>query len=328
MSLPPPATPSDETPSRMVPAEPAPAVPVCYRHPKRETYIRCVRCDRSICPECMNEAAVGFQCPECVADGRRTQRPARTAFGGSGAGAYGYVTKVLVGINVVVMVVSVALVGGGGLFGGGFGGLLGGSTPLTEAGSVFGLARYRNMATGAIVHLPDGVADGQFYRLFTSMFLHYGVLHLLLNMWALWVLGRELEARLGSARFLLLYLLAGLGGSVACYVFTPAAHAAGASGAIYGLFAALFVVFRRLNLSTTGIVTVLVINLIFSFSAPNISIAAHLGGLVIGAIVGVALAYPPRQIRNRVLAAAVAGVVLVLAAAVTAQTLALNSTVV
>lgn len=310
--VPPPATPEESS---------SPVVPVCYRHPKRETYLSCVRCGRPICPECLREAPVGYQCPECVAEGRRTVRPARTIFGGSTIGDRGYVTKVLVFLNLAVMVVSAATARGGGLVGGGLGGILGGSTPLTERGSVWGLAQYTAGRGGPVVaEFRAGVADGEFYRLFTSMFLHYGLLHLAFNMWALWVLGRELEPRLGPGRFLTLYLVAGLGGSVACYAFTPAAQAAGASGAIYGLFAALFVVFRRLNRDTSSIITVLVINLIFSFTVPGISIAAHLGGLVTGALVGVALAYPPRQLRNRVLAASVVALMLVYAAAVAVQT--------
>src|SRR5512142_1551522 len=96
--------------------------PVCYRHPGRETYIRCTRCDRPICPECMNEASVGHQCPECVAQGKRTQRPARTVFGGSGVGRAGYATRTLIGLNVLVMLASAAVGGAGALFGsGGFG---------------------------------------------------------------------------------------------------------------------------------------------------------------------------------------------------------------
>ncbi len=311
----PPATPE---------SSPTPVVPVCYRHPKRETYVRCVRCDRPICPECLNEAPVGFQCPECVAEGRRSARPTRTVFGGSTIGVHGYVTKALVGINVAVLILSTALAGGRGLFGGGLGGLLGGATQLTQDGAVQGVDVYRS-SSGQIVEVPAGIADGQYYRLLTSMFLHYGVIHLALNMWALWVLGRELEARLGPLRFTVLYLVAGLGGSVACYVFAPAAQAAGASGAIYGLFAALFIVFRRLQRDTSAIITVLVLNLVLSFSVPGISISAHLGGLVTGAILGVALAYPPKKIRNMVLAGTVAALLLLMTVAVIAQTAAINA---
>src|SRR4051794_6153301 len=179
--------------------------PVCYRHPSRETYIRCTRCDRPICPDCMNAASVGHQCPECVSEGRRNVRPARTAFGGGAVGRLGRVTKTLIALNVLVMLISIVSAGGGdAVAGGGLGGLLGRGTPLTEWGAVLGRAV-----------LPDGtiggIAEGQWYRLITAMFLHYGVLHLLLNMWALWVLGRSLEAVLGPLRFLALYLIAGLG---------------------------------------------------------------------------------------------------------------------
>jgi membrane associated rhomboid family serine protease len=272
----------------------------------------------------LNEAPVGFQCPECIADGRRAARPTRTVFGGSTIGVHGYVTKALIAINVAVLVLSTALAGGKGLFGGGLGGLLGGATQLTEDGAVQGVAVYRS-SSGQRVEVPAGIADGEYYRLLTSMFLHYGVIHLALNMWALWVLGRELEARLGPLRFSVLYLVSGLGGSVACYVFAPAAQAAGASGAIYGLFAALFIVFRRLQRDTSAIITVLVLNLVLSFSVPGISISAHLGGLVTGAILGVALAYPPKKIRNMVLAGTVAALVLLMTVAVIAQTAAINS---
>jgi membrane associated rhomboid family serine protease len=237
---------------------------------------------------------------------------------------HGYVTKALIAINVLAMIVSIASAGGGGIFGGGLGGLLGGTTPLTEWGSVWGLIEFRAGRDGPVVAVvPAGIADGEYYRLLTSMFLHYGLLHLALNMWALWVLGRELESSLGPGRFLTLYLLSGLGGSVAAYVFAPEAMSAGASGAIYGLFAALFVVFRRLNRDTSAIITVLVINLIFSLSVRSISLEAHLGGLVTGAFIGVALAYAPRALRAQVLAGAVAATMLILSALVAIKTAAL-----
>lgn len=296
--------------------------PVCYRHPKRETYLHCVRCNRPICPECLHEAPVGFQCPECVAEGRRTVRQGRTVFGGSMRGSLGYVTKALIAINVAVMIVSLASAGGGGL---GSGLLIGGSTRLTEWGSVWGAISWETPAGHHAFDQPAGIADGDFYRLFTAMFLHYGLLHLALNMWALWVLGRELENQLGPGRYLLLYLLAGLGGNVAAYWLSPAGQSAGASGAVFGLFAALFVVARRLNRDTSQIITVLVINLVFSFSVPGISWQAHLGGLIVGAALAVAMTYPPRELRGKVLSAASAGIVILLSAIVVAQTVSLNS---
>ena len=271
--------------------------PVCYRHPSKETYVRCTRCERPICPDCMNEASVGHQCPECVAQGRRTQRPARTAFGGSVAGRAGTTTKVLIGINVVVMLVSILSGGANAIAGGGWGGLLGGSTPLTEWGAVLGSAVY-GPAGDVAVH---GIAHGEWYRLFTAMFLHYGVLHLLMNMYALWFLGRDIERVLGPARYIGLYLLAGLGGNVAAYLFSaPNSMTAGASTAVFGMMAAIFVLLKRLNLSVAPIMPVIVINVVFTFVISNISIAGHLGGLVVGALVAAILAYAPRENRTLV----------------------------
>ncbi|MEV4627690.1 rhomboid family intramembrane serine protease [Micromonospora sp. NPDC049523] len=275
-------------------SESPPTTPVCYRHPGRETWVRCTRCDRPICPDCMREASVGHQCPECVAEGRRSQRPARTAFGGGAAGRAGYVTKTLIGLNVLLMLISIASAGGGdAVAGGGLGGLLGGGTPLTRWGSVLGFASYQPFGA------PHGVAADEYYRLFTAMFLHYGIVHLLLNMWALWMLGRTLEATLGPLRFLALYLIAGLGGNVAAYLFSaPNAQTVGASTAIFGLFAALFIIMRRMGRDTSAVVPVLVVNLVFTFAVPGISIAGHLGGLVIGALMALVLAYAPRMRRS------------------------------
>ncbi len=287
-------------------SESPPTTPVCYRHPGREAYIRCTRCERVICPDCMREASVGFQCPECVNEGRRSVRPARTAFGGGAAGRHGYVTKALIAVNVLVMLLSIAsdrngdaIVGGSG-----FGGLLGGSTPLTERGAVLGLAVFPDGMIG-------GIADGEWYRLVTAMFLHYGVLHLLLNMYALWVLGRSLEASLGPARFLALYLIAGFGGNVAAYLISaPNAATAGASTAVFGLFAALIVIERRMGRDISQVLPILVINLVFTLTVPGISIPGHLGGLAAGGLMALVLAYAPRS--RRTLVQVVGGLVIVL----------------
>ena len=279
-------------------------VPVCYRHPSRETYVRCTRCDRPICPDCMTAASVGHQCPECVAAGRRSRRPVRTAFGGSVAGRSGVATRTLIGLNVVVAIFSIATGGLGSIAGGGLGGLLGRSTPLTNWGSVLGLATY----DGAL----HGIAHGEYYRLITAMFLHFGLVHLLLNMYALWILGANLERALGPLRFTALYVLAGLGGNVAAYLFSaPNAPTAGASTAVFGIMAAIFVILRRLHLSVAPIVPVIVINVIFTLTIANISVPGHLGGLAVGAIVAAILAYAPRDRRNLVQAVG-CGLVLVL----------------
>jgi membrane associated rhomboid family serine protease len=259
----------------------------------------------------MREASVGHQCPECVAAGRRTQRPVRTAFGGSSLGARGYVTSTLIALNVLMLVIAaISAKSGSALAGGsGFSGLIGTSTPLHQWGAVLGYATYSRV--DPTVH---GVAAGEYYRLFTAMFLQYGILHLLMNMWALWVLGRVLEAALGPVRFLALYLVAGLGGNVAAYLFSsPGQLTAGASGAIFGLFAALFVVMRKLGRDTSSVVPILVINLVFTFAVPGISIAAHLGGLVTGAVIAAGLAHAPPKYRNLVQAGTVVVVLVVLA---------------
>jgi membrane associated rhomboid family serine protease len=284
-------------------------VPVCYRHPGRETYVRCTRCDRPICPDCMRDASVGHQCPECVAEGRRTQRQPRTAFGASAAGQAGFLTIGLIVVNVIMLLASIASAknSGAALYGQSMGGLIGGDTPLMDRLAVIGQCVTN---TGQVV--PCGVADGEYYRLLTAMFMHFGVIHLLLNMWALWVLGRPLEAWFGPLRFLAIYLVCGLGGNVAAYVLQPGALSAGASTAIFGLFAVLFVALRRLRLSTAAVLPVIVINLIFTLTVPGISIAGHIGGLVTGGLVGAGVAYAPRANRTAVQVGVLVGAVALL----------------
>jgi membrane associated rhomboid family serine protease len=270
----------------------------------------------------MREASVGFQCPECVAEGRRTQRPVRTAFGGSAAGQAGFATITLLVLNILLFLLSLASAknAGNALGGSGFGGLLGGQTPLMEKLAVIGAVR---TSEGGPV-IPYGVAQGEYYRLITAMFMHYGLLHIGMNMWALWILGRTLESALGPLRFTALYLVAGLGGNVAAYVFQPEALSAGASTALFGLFGALFLVLRKLGRDTSSVIPVIVINLIFTFSVPGISIAGHVGGLITGAIAGAGIAYAPRANRTAVQIAVLAGTTVLLAALAIGKTAALN----
>ena len=254
----------------------------------------------------MRDAAVGFHCPECVAEARRTVRVPRTAFGGTLAGQYGKVTKALIGINAVVLVLAAATAKANAA-----NSLMGGRTPLHVWGGVFGLDQ---MSDGSLI----GIATGEYWRLFTAMFLHFGLIHLLFNMWALWILGQYLERALGPARFLALYLIAGLGGSVAAYVFQPNALTAGASGAIFGLFAALFVVNRKLGQDNRSVIFLIVINLSMGLVIPGISLAGHVGGLVTGALVALGFAYAPRAQRTPVqVATAVMVLVLLTVIAVT-----------
>jgi membrane associated rhomboid family serine protease len=268
----------------------------------------------------MNEASVGFQCPECVAEGRRTVRAVRSVFGGTRAGMQGYVTKTLIAINILFQIASMISARGlGGKAGNGILSLLMTETPLTRWGSVVGQVEYVNWTTGQHLWGPGGIANGEYYRLFTSMFLHYGLVHLAMNMWALWVLGRTLEAALGPVRFAVLYLVAGFGGAVTVYMFQPEAATAGASGAIFGLFAALFVILKRLKRDTSSIIPILVVNVLISF-IPGISLFGHLGGAVIGGAVALVIAYAPQRRRTALLAGSVVAVLALLVVGVIVQT--------
>jgi membrane associated rhomboid family serine protease len=249
----------------------------------------------------MRSAAVGFQCPSCVAEGAKTIRQPRTAFGGRVAMDSGRVTSALIAINVAVFVL-------------GFG--------VQDLDVRFG-----NLALGLNRSFQVvGVAEGEYYRLITSAFLHAGVLHILFNMFALAQIGPVLEKALGRGRYLALYLLSALGGSVAAYLLAPPNQpSVGASGAIFGLFGAYYVVVRRLGGETGPIVVLLVINLAITFSVPNIDWRAHLGGLATGAVLAAAFAYAPRGPRQATLhAAACAAVAVVLVVAVALRTAALT----
>nr|WP_211354463.1 rhomboid family intramembrane serine protease [Stackebrandtia albiflava] len=262
----------------------------------------------------MNEASVGWQCPECVTEGRRTVRQARTAFGGSMRGRTGLVTKVLVGVNVAVFLIGllVSLTGGGGAI---RNVLLGGMTEFHLYGAVFP-GPYIQLNNGQFAAF--GIADGEYYRLVTSMFLHYGIIHLAFNMYVLWIIGRYLERDLGPLRYLGLYLVSGLGGGVATYLFAdPMSFAAGASGSIFGLFGALLLVNRRLSRDNSGLYVLLGINLFITFlPGSNISITGHIGGLVTGLLLGWALSHAPRENRNLIQAGAFVAVIALFAAAV------------
>ena len=263
----------------------------------------------------MREASVGHQCPECVAEGRRTVRRATTAFGGSPVGQQGYVTIALVALSIAAALIGVLMGGPQSLLGGFFTD----AGPIQAYGAVIGIP-IKLTAAGTVVDVTSplsgtvlpGIDDGAYYRLFTAMFIHYGLIHLLFNMWALWVLGRTLEAALGPVRFLALYLISGLGGNVAAYVLFPNSLTAGASTALFGLFAALFVVLRRLRRDTSSVVPILVLNLVITFAVPGISIAGHIGGLVTGGVVAAGLAYAPKEKRTAVQVAVCAGVTVAL----------------
>ncbi|MFB6712244.1 rhomboid family intramembrane serine protease [Streptomyces sp. NPDC056237] len=252
----------------------------CYRHPGRGTHIRCTRCDRPICPECMVSASVGFQCPDCVRQGAGTghgpgaARP-RTVAGAPVTADPRLITKILIGINVAVFIVVYV------------------KGSLLEDLTLFGRA---NLYYGGP---PEGVAEGQWYRLVTSMFLHQEVWHIAFNMLGLWWLGGPLEAALGRARYLALYLLSGLAGSALTYwLAAPNQPSLGASGAIFGLLGATAVLMRRLNYDMRPVFVLLAVNLVITFNPwGGIAWQAHVGGLIAGTLIAIGMVHAPRERR-------------------------------
>ncbi|MCX3063786.1 rhomboid family intramembrane serine protease [Streptomyces beihaiensis] len=256
------------------------ATPVCYRHPGRQTGIRCTRCERPICPECMVSASVGFQCPDCVRSGSGTghapgaNRP-RTVAGGTVTADPRLVTKVIVGLCVAAYVVQKVV-----------------GDQFTERFEMLGLAWVPDLGS------LQGVAEGQWYRLLTAMFLHASVMHIGFNMLSLWWIGGPLEAALGRARYIALYFVSGLAGSALSYLLAAQNQPSlGASGAIFGLFGATAILMRRLNYDMRPVIALLVINLIFTFTWAGIAWQAHVGGLAGGLVVGYAMVHAPRERR-------------------------------
>jgi membrane associated rhomboid family serine protease len=262
----------------------------CYRHPDRQSFIICQRCGRTVCAECQTQAPVGVHCPECVREARQSAprtKPAsvtrmRTSLRrGSGAPV---VTYGLIGTNVVLFLLEFVT--------GGFTGIV-----------------YQ-----ALAYWPPLTATEP-WRMITSAFLHSpgSIFHILFNMYSLFIFGPMLEHQLGRARFLAMYLLAALGGSVAVLLLAPSSIVVGASGAIFGLLGAYFVIQRRLGGNATQLVIVIALNLAIGFVVPGIAWQAHLGGLVVGA--GIAAIYVATRRREQK-AVQIAGVVAVAAALV------------
>ncbi|MZD04480.1 rhomboid family intramembrane serine protease [Streptomyces sp. SID5785] len=288
----------------MEPSPQSATTPTCYRHAGTETHIRCARCERPICPECMRDAAVGFQCPECVREGSRSVRAARTVAGGRIA-AVPLVTYALMAVNVLVYVAELVrpqLVDRLQMLGIGLMGPDGGA--------------YEYQTPYPSTFHPEGVADGEWYRLLTGAFLHlppgdywFGLLHITLNMASLWNLGRLVESQLGRVRYLALYLLSALGGSVAVLLLAPETPTVGASGAIFGLGAAYYVIARRMKWDMRQVNQFMGAFLLWMIiSARFASWQGHLGGLLAGALVAVALLHAPQARRTPVQAVACVGV--------------------
>jgi len=252
--------------------EPGPeGPPTCPRHPGVVSYVRCQRCGRPTCPACQRPAAVGIQCVDCVAEAARARRGTTTIAGGRPVTGRPTATITLIGLCVVAF--------GGQLVIPGF--------------------------TGDWIFAPL-IGQVEPWRFLTTAFLHGGLLHLAVNMYALWIVGPTLERVLGRWRYVALYLIAALGGSVAVLLLASPTGGSwnvgtvGASGAVFGLFGALGLTMRRLKRSDSQIVLLIVINFVLGFVIANVSWQAHLGGLVTGSALAAAYLFAPRHSRTPV----------------------------
>ncbi|WP_435748495.1 rhomboid family intramembrane serine protease [Microbacterium sp. PMB16] len=255
----------------------------CYRHPDRQSFVLCQRCLRTICGECQTPAPVGVVCPECMKAERKNRTPAQKRaerrWGGRSSGGAMAMTRGGKPIVTYALLAVTSFIGLVQLIPGLDG-------PISQA-----LAFYAPYLYPSLSLLPF-----EPWRLLTAMFVHGGFIHLALNMLALWMLGQNLEPLLGRARFLSLYLISGLGGSVAVAVIAPDTATVGASGAIFGLMAALLIIGRHLGANVTGLLLILGVNLVYGFLfAQNIAWQAHLGGLVVGALIAFILTRTKRR---------------------------------
>lgn len=232
---------------------------VCYRHPDRQSFVLCQRCGRTICPQCQAQAAVGFHCPECMttARARAPRQRSRLVTGVRRLGADGApaVTYSLMAITAVVFVLQFVT---------------------------------GDLVTRYLTYYPALTAREP-WTMITSMFVHGSFLHVTFNMLSLYIFGRALEPVIGRARFLTLYLLSGFGGSVAVLLLNPSSGVLGASGAIFGIFGAFFVIQRGLGGNSLQMVILLAINLGIGFIVPGVSWQAHVGGLLVGGLIGLVL---------------------------------------
>jgi membrane associated rhomboid family serine protease len=262
----------------------------CYRHPSRETGVSCSNCGRPICPDCMTTTPVGMRCPEC------SQQKTKVMTMGNIA-AVPRVTYALIAINVVAFVTEGNLTLGGGGVGNG----------VYQKGALLGSSEISVLA-------GQGVAHGEWWRIVTGGFLHENLIHIGFNMYVLYVLGQMLEPALGEIRFGILYGVSLLTGSLGALLVSPHSLTVGASGAVFGLMGAAAVEMRarQISLVQSGVGTLIVINLVISFTLPGISWGGHVGGLVGGALAALALQLGDRY---RARALAIAACVLIGAAA-------------
>jgi len=268
----------------------------------------------------MREASVGYQCPSCVNEGRKSTRSGRTAYGGLVSHTPGVVSWTLIGINVVVWAVIEATGRYGSTVLQHFGLMPGGScASISNPNASYPHATTQQACeqlTRGDGHWLPGVAHGAPWELITNIFTHVEILHIAFNMYALWVLGPQLEQVLGRARFIALYLVAGLAGSVCVLWFSaPDVVTVGASGAIFGLMAGLLVIGHKVGADLTTLWIWVAINAFLTFRVPDISWQGHVGGFIGGGIVAFALAYAPRERRGLVQGASIAGLVVLLGVA-------------
>ncbi|PVZ10814.1 rhomboid family intramembrane serine protease [Actinomycetospora cinnamomea] len=277
------------------------ASPHCVRHPDRPTGLACTRCGRPACPDCLRPAPVGAHCVDCIAEGERTTRTARTVGGGPvRPSARPVVTTTLVVVNVAVFVLT-----------------------ALSAGSAWDNVASPLVAAAWLV--PADVAAGEWWRLVTAGFLHAGPLHIAFNMIALWILGRDLELVLGRLRYGLLYGVSLLGSSTAVTLLgEPFRPVLGASGAVFGLMGALVIVLRRLRLSPGPALLMVGINVVLTFTIPGLSVLGHLGGLATGLAVAAVLVHGPARSRPAAGLLAVGGIAVVLVVLVAVRALTLG----
>jgi len=243
----------------------------CYRHPNRETGVSCSNCGRPICPDCMTPTPVGMRCPECAKQKTRVTR------GAVGPGRYDTpATYVLIALNVVAYLIEIA---------GGNGGLSPGNSSIVVDFGLYG----------------PFVAEGEWYRLLTSGFLPASIIHIGFNMFALYFLGRILEPGIGTPRFVALYFASLFAGSFGALLLDPNALTIGASGAVFGIFGATFVIarHRRIDGLASSIGIILLLNLAITFGRPEISIGGHLGGLAAGVLCALVIVAGERGMLGR-----------------------------
>jgi membrane associated rhomboid family serine protease len=253
----------------------------CYRHPDRQSFVLCQRCLRTVCPECQTQAPVGVICPECMKNERKNRTPAQKRAERRWGGNRGAAMAVTRSGKPIVTYVLLAVTSFLGLLG-----LIPGFGEQVNAQ----LAFYTPYLYPSLTFLPF-----EPWRLLTAVFVHGGFIHLALNMLALWMIGQSLEPLLGRARFLALYLISGLGGSVMVALIAPESPVVGASGAIFGMMAALLIIGRHMGSNVTGLLVILGVNFAYGFFVDGISWQGHLGGAIVGALVALIIVATKRR---------------------------------